>query len=156
MGMESRQNSVFCTDLSTLLPARALRLALAKRIATLATKMTAVYIVACSRLRDSRVHKNTKSAKMKIKRKETEERTPPPFSCAIVFSRVLQFTRHLYNLRAWNRLSIEVHLKLNYAKRGWDYTVNTVFKRGYEFKCSNDTKNLSYLDKDQRRNHFLK
>ena len=100
MGMESRQNSVFCTDLSALLPARALRLALAKRIATLATKMTAVYIVACSRLRDSRVRKNTKSAKMKIKRKETEERTPPPLSSAIVFSRVLHFTRHLYNLRA--------------------------------------------------------
>ena len=100
MGMESRQNSVFCTDLSALLPARVLRLALAKRIATLATKMTAVYIVACSRLRDSRVRKNTKSAKMKIKRKETEERTPPPFSSAIVFSRVLHFTRHLYNLRA--------------------------------------------------------
>lgn len=37
-----------------------------------------------------------------------------------------------------------------------DTTVNTVFKRGYEFKCSNDTKNISYLDKDQRRNHFLK
>lgn len=35
-------------------------------------------------------------------------------------------------------------------------TVNTVFKRGYEFKCGNSIKSLSYLDKDQRRNHYLK
>ena len=98
--MGSRENSVFCADLPALLPARTLRWALAKRITALATKMTAVYIVACSTLRDSRVRENSKSAKSKIKRKETEERTLPPFYGALIFSRALHFTRHPYYLRA--------------------------------------------------------
>ena len=83
----------------------------------LATKVTSVYIVACSRLRDSRVHENSKSAKTKIKRKESEERTPPHFTSALIFSLFIYFF-HPYHLRAWDRLGIEVHLKLNYAKRG--------------------------------------